>query len=183
MIACLQPLQGNACDQEKKYMSLLTGASAIVVLIGLMAVPRTIETILSIVLNTCCSKLFLSQKDKTFKGISLGVFLIAGLAVLVVLLVINGGIGFMWLRFWVFALTWAGGMLFFEPLACVISYYLIRCETTPTDEEPDEKKPLFTTGMAPSFREPEASPLSIERPPTLPMPEDHRINSEPPSQV
>jgi hypothetical protein len=183
-IACVVPLQGDACDLEKKYQKMLTGASSIVVLISFMLVPRAIEFVFSLLFGVCCRTAFVKTQGKTVKGVSLGVMILAGLGVLVVLLIANGGSGFIGLRFAVWAATWIGSMVIFEPIAGLLSYYLIRCDGDKTavdvagdgDDDDDaggETRPLIETSRTVVLEE-EASP-SPPLPPSNNVPQEPQI--------
>lgn len=149
-IACIEPLQGDACDLEKKYQKMLVGASSTVILIAFLLVPRTLEFIFNLIIGMCCQSAFVRGQNKNFKGVSLGVLVLIGLAGLVFVLIANGGSGFIGLRFMVWAITWIASMLIVEPIACLISYYIIRCEpkkkiVSEADEESaGESKPLIS---------------------------------------
>jgi hypothetical protein len=128
----------------------------------------------------------LKTQGKTVKGVSLGLLIVAGLAILVALFILTGGSGFIGLRLGVWFATWIGSMLIFEPLAALISYYLIRCDnrTFIDDHEHAETKPLLeNTALAPSMPETEEPVLSIEPPPTAQAPEETLINLDESSNV
>lgn len=186
-IACVVPLQGDACELEKKYQKMLTGASSVAILISFMLVPRAIEFIFTLVFGVCCRAAFVRGQGKTVKGVSLGVLVLGGLGVLVVLLIVNGGNGFIGLRFAVWAATWVGSMVIFEPLAGLISYFLIRCDESSLenaaedDETEHESKPLLGMSQAPqSLPEPSTEPtvLSDDQAPVI-IVEDQQVPLDP----
>ena len=139
-IACVVPLQGDACTEEKKYRKMLTGASSVGILISFMLVPRLLTGIYELIFGVCCRTVFVKSQGKTVKGVSLGVLILAALGVLVLLLIANGGTGFIGLRFTVWLFTWIGSMLIFEPLTSLISYFLLRCGDFKKQSEVDEEE-------------------------------------------
>lgn len=148
-IACVIPLQGDACALEKKYQKMLTGASSVLVILAFMLVPRTLELLFSIMFGVCCEKAFVRARGKTVKGVSLSLAIIAALGVLVLLLALNGGTGFLGLRITVWVVTWLGSMIIMEPIVCLITYYIIRCkkpdemDASDIEEPHNEHKPLL----------------------------------------
>lgn len=159
---------------------MLTGASSILVIIAFLLVPRTVELIFSIIFGLCCEQMFVRTRGKAVRGVSLGVAILIGFAVLVALLIVNGGTGFIGLRIMVWAVTWIGSMIIMEPLVCLLTYYVIRCKkpeemVEPGDEEKhSEDKPLLQdnsrlsghTGMAaaPHTIDPSATMSDLDAP-------------------
>lgn len=157
MIACVVPLEGDACASEKKYQKMLTGTSSIAIIASFMMVPRTLEFVFSIIFFYCCRTAFDKGQRKTWKGLSLGVIVLAALAGIVVLLISSGGEGFIGLRISVWLATWVGSMLIFEPLVGLISYCCIRCGEpkfeADIDAKPTDTSPLLGSSDLPSTGE------------------------------
>lgn len=129
---------------------MLTGASSALILITFFLVPRTLEFIFSLIFGICCQSVFVKSQGKTIKGVSLSVIILIALGVLVLLLVMRGGTGFIGLRITVWLVTWLGSMIIVEPIVGLLSYYLIRCkrpedmQAHDDEEAATEEKPLLS---------------------------------------
>lgn len=153
---------------------MLTGASSVLVIITFLLVPRMVEFIFSLIFGLCCEQVYVRTRGKKVRGVSLGVGILVVIGILVALLVLNGGTGFIGLRITVWLVTWLGSMVIVEPLVCLLSYYVIRCrkpEEMPDhqgEDDEQEDKPLLQepsrlsghTGMA-------AAPHTIDHNATL----------------
>lgn len=188
-IACIVPLQGDACSEEKKYRQMLTGASSIGIVLSFMLVPRLLAGLYELIFNLCCVKVFVKAQGKTVKGVSLSVLILAALGVLVLLLIANGGSGFIGLRFSVWAATWLGSMVIVEPLTNLLGYFVVRCgdfkkqaDVDAEVHETDDEENANVVGKGRRLNADETAPL-LGHPAYVSSPSAHHIIETNPNKL